>query len=221
VTGVVKACLVDVWQTILYGDFEARVRALTEYAGVDRDTWLGYWLSTAVERDRGDMSIADSFAQSLLACGVDPRPELIADLIRKDAEDMRELVRLYDDAVPFFTGLRSQGIGIALVSNCGDTTRPILEHLGVIPLADAVILSCEVRSAKPSPEIYLIALEALGVTPAEAVFIDDQPSFCAGAQSVGVRPIQIARPTLDGPDGSAPTAHFPVVRSLLGVPALL
>jgi HAD superfamily hydrolase (TIGR01509 family) len=221
VTGVVKACLVDVWQTILYGDFEARVRALTEYAGVDRDTWLAYWLSTAVERDRGNLSIADSFAQSLLACGVDPRPEHIADLIRKDAEDMRALVRLYDDAVPFFTGLRSQGIEIALVSNCGDTTRPILEHLGVIPLADAVILSCEVRSAKPSPEIYLIALEALGLTPAQAVFIDDQPSFCAGAESVGIRPIQIVRPTLDGPDGSVTTARFPVVRSLLEVPALL
>jgi HAD superfamily hydrolase (TIGR01509 family) len=221
VTGVVKACLVDVWQTILYGDFEARVRALTEYAGVDRDTWLAYWLSTAVERDRGSLSIADSFAQSLLACGVDPRPELVADLVRKDAQDMRELVRLYDDVVPFFTGLRAQGIAIALVSNCGDTTRPILEHLGVIPLADAVILSCEVRSAKPSPEIYLIALSKLGVTPAEAVFIDDQPSFCAGAEAVGVRAIAIARPNLDGPSGSVASSAFTVVLSLLEVPALL
>jgi len=221
VTGMVKACLVDVWQTILFGDFEARVRALTEYAGVDRDTWLEYWLSTAVERDRGKLSVTDSFAQSMLACGVDPRPELIADLMRKDAEDMRELVRLYDDTLPFFTRLRSQGIGIALVSNCSDTTRPVLDHLGVIPLADAVILSCEVRSAKPSPEIYLIALDELGVAPAEAVFIDDQPSFCAGAESVGVRAIQIARPNLDGLDGSVPTSPFPVVRSLLEVPALL
>jgi HAD superfamily hydrolase (TIGR01509 family) len=221
VTAVVKACLVDVWQTILFGDFEARVRALTEYAGVDRDTWLEYWLSTAVERDRGNLSIADSYAQSMLACGVDPRPELIADLIRKDAQDMRQLAHLYDDAVPFFTGLRSQGIGIALVSNCGDTTRPILEHLGVIALADVVILSCEVRSAKPSPEIYLIALSELGVAPGEAVFIDDQPSFCAGAESVGVRAIQITRPTLDGLDGSVSASPFSVVRSLLEVPPLL
>jgi putative hydrolase of the HAD superfamily len=218
---MVKACLVDVWQTIIFGDFEARVRSLTEYAGVDRDTWLEYWLSTAVERDRGKLSVADSYAQSLLACGVDPRPEFVADLMRKDAEDMRELVRLYDDTIPFFTSLRSRGILIALVSNCADTTRPVLDHLGVIPLADAVILSCEVRSAKPSPEIYIIAIEELGVAAADAVFIDDQPSFCAGAESVGVRAIQIARPSLDGLDGSVPSSPFPVVHSLLEVAPLL
>ncbi len=55
------------------------------------------------------------------------------------------------------------------------------------------MLSCEVGSAKPSPEIYVTALADLGVAAADAVFIDDQPTFCMGAEAVGVRPIQIAR----------------------------
>jgi len=101
---------------------------------------------------------------------------------------------------------------IALVSNCGDTTRSLLEDLGVIPLADSVILSCEVGSAKPSPEIYVTALEDLGVAAADAVMIDDQPSFCVGAEAVGVRAIQIVRRDLDG---QVPEPGFPVVRSLL------
>jgi HAD superfamily hydrolase (TIGR01509 family) len=214
--GGVKACLVDVWQTILSGDFQARVRILTDYAGVDADTWLAAWLGIAVERDRGTVSVADSFALTLRACGVEPRPELVADLMRMDIETMHTYIRLYDDTVPFFTRLRSQGILIALVSNCSETTRPLLEYLDVVRLADAVILSCEVRSAKPSPDIYLAALADLGVAAADAVFIDDQPSFCAGAEAVGVRAIQIARPDITPPTASDKV--FPVVSTLLDAP---
>lgn len=137
---------------------------------------------------------------------------MVSDLLRMDAELAREHVRLFDDTVPFLTELRSRGVLIALVSNCGDTTRRLLEELGVIPLADSVILSCEVGSAKPSPEIYFSALEDLGVAATDAVMIDDQPSFCVGAEAVGVRAIQIVRRDLDG---QLPRPGFPVVRSLL------
>ena len=44
--------------------------------------------------------------------------------------------------------------------------------------------------------------------------IDDQPSFCVGAEAVGVRAIQIVRRDLDG---QAPEPGFPVVHSLLDV----
>ena len=116
--------------------------------------------------------------------------------------------------------LRAQGVLIALVSNCADSTRGLLEHLGVIPLVDAVVLSCEIGSMKPSPEIYVTALADLGVAAADAVFIDDQPTFCLGAESVGVRPIRIARAGVDGVTAGAGW-DFPVVRSFADVPPLL
>jgi putative hydrolase of the HAD superfamily len=207
-----RACLVDVWDTILKPDFEDRLTALTAYAGVDAATFLAEWLITRTDRDRGKLSVASSFARTLQCCGIDPRPDLVSDLLRMDAELAREHVRLFDDTVPFLTELRSRGVLIALVSNCSDTTRPLLEELGVIRLADSVILSCEVGSVKPSPEIYLSALEDLGVAATDAVMIDDQPSFCVGAEAVGVRAIQIVRRDLDG---QVPEPAFPVVRSLL------
>jgi FMN phosphatase YigB (HAD superfamily) len=106
------------------------------------------------------------------------------------------------------------------VSNCADTTRGLLDHLGVIPLVDAVVLSCEVGSMKPSPEIYITALADLGVAAADAVFIDDQPTFCLGAEAVGVRPIRISRAGLNGAADSSGW-DFPVVRSFTEVPPLL
>jgi putative hydrolase of the HAD superfamily len=220
VTAIVRACLVDVYDTILKSVFIDRVTMLAGPLGVNVQDWLAEFEKTREDRDRGKMTTADAFARSLRGCGIEPTDDLVEDLMRRDADYTYAHTRLYDDTVPFLSWLRAQGLLIAFVSNCADTTRGLLEHLGVIPLVDAVVLSCEVGSAKPSPEIYVTALADLGVAAADAVFVDDQPRYCMGAEAVGVRPIQIAR---DGVDvaGAGAGWDFPVVTSLLDVKSLL
>jgi putative hydrolase of the HAD superfamily len=216
---MVRACLVDVYDTSLTAGFAARMRVLAEFAGADPGTWLRGWAETGEDRSRGKLSMADSIARALQACGIEPRPALVGELVRREAGLLRDDARRYDDTAVFFGELRSRGILSALVSNCSQSTRQMLEHLGMVALADSVILSCEVGWLKPSPEIYLSALTELAVAPADAVMIDDQASFCAGAEALGIRAIQIARP---GPGKPAPPdSGFPVVTSLLDVPALL
>jgi len=215
---VVSACLVDVYDTILSSDFVPRMRALTALAGVDTDVWLKEWAKTGDDRGRGKLSMADSFALTLQACGKDPRPELVSDLVAADARLLREDSRLFGDTVPFLGKLRSQGIGIALVSNCSASTRPMLEHLDVLPLVDAAVLSFEVGSLKPCREIYLSALDDLGVAAADAVMLDDQAKFCVGAEAVGIRAIQIVRANHHG---EIADSGFPVALSLLDTLPLL
>jgi putative hydrolase of the HAD superfamily len=220
VTTVVRGCLVDVYDTILKSVFTERVMALAEPLGIDVEDWLAEFVKTRDDRDRGRLSTAAAFDLALRGCGIEPTDGLVGDLMRRDAEFSYAHTRLYEDTVPFLSWLRDQGTLVALVSNCADTTRGLLEHLGVIPLVDAVVLSCEVGSMKPYPEIYVTALSDLGVAASDAVFIDDQPTFCLGAESVGVRPIQIARDGRGGaPDGAG--WDFPVVRSFADVPPLL
>jgi putative hydrolase of the HAD superfamily len=220
VTAAVRGALVDVYDTILKSVFTERVIALAEPLGINVEDWLAEFTKTRDDRDRGRLSTADAFDRALRSCGIVPDDGLVEDLMRRDTEFSYAHTRLYDDTVPFLSWLREQGTLIALVSNCADTTRGLLEHLGVIPLVDAVVLSCEVGSMKPSPEIYVTALADLGVAAADAVFIDDQPTFCLGAESVGVRPIRIARSGLNGAvDGAG--WDFPVVRSFVDVPQLL
>ena len=79
------------------------------------------------------------------------------------------------------------------------------------------MLSCEVRSAKPAPEIFRYALGRLGVGPEAAVFVDDQARFCAGSVAVGIRAAQIVRGELDG---QLPAEGVTLVRSLAEVEAL-
>jgi FMN phosphatase YigB (HAD superfamily) len=223
VTAATRGCLVDVYDTILRSMFVERVTALAQSLGVSVEDWLAELEKTRLDRDRGKMTTAAAYDQALRGLGIEPAAGLVDDLVKRDAKYNRAHTRLFDDTLPFFEWLRSQGILVALVSNCADTTRGLLEYLGVIPLVDAVVLSCEVGSAKPSPEIYVTALADLGVAAADAVFIDDQPTFCMGAEAVGVRPIQITRDGVNGVSGAAVGGgwDFPVVRSLLDAKSLL
>src|SRR5689334_9522047 len=51
---------------------------------------------------------------------------------------------------------------------------------------DEVIISAEVQSSKPHPDIFQLAANRLGIQPQEAIFIDDEPRFISGAQAVGM-----------------------------------
>ena len=75
------------------------------------------------DRDRGKLTIAASFARTLSGLGIEPEPDLVADLSRRDVELSPAFTRLCADTVPFLEWLRSNGVLTALVSNCDDTTR--------------------------------------------------------------------------------------------------
>jgi putative hydrolase of the HAD superfamily len=215
---VVRACLIDVYDTILESNFVSRMESLIAPLGIPIGDWLAEWDKMREDRDRGKVTIATSFARTLSALGIEPEPGLVADLSRRDLEFSRAYTQLCADTVPFLEWLRSNGVLTALVSNCADSTRPQLERLGILPLVDAAVLSCEVGSMKPYPEMYVTALDELGVAAVDAVFIDDQPTFCVGAEAVGIRPIQIARAEANG---YVSQWNFPVVHSLFDVQSLL
>jgi HAD superfamily hydrolase (TIGR01509 family) len=210
-SGRVKACLLDVYDTILASHFAERQAVIARLASIPVESFRAEWFTLARERDAGQLSMTTAFARTLAACGRDPDPGLIDRLVQADAELIVMHTKVCADTVPFLDAVRREGILVALVSNCADNTRPMLAAKGLLDLADAAILSCEAGVAKPDPEIYLIALQELGVLSADAVMLDDQPRFCAGAEAVGVRAIQVVRP---GIAGQPADPRFPSVPSL-------
>jgi len=200
-----------VYGTLLADNAEAGGPELAELAGADPRAWRAEYARLLLDRCTGRLSSAEAAERVMRACGIDPAAELISAVVSAHRELMTGGCPPYDDAVPFLEQLRQRGIKIALVSNCADNTRSFLAEMNLLPLADAVILSCEAGFAKPSPQIYLRALSALGVTAAGAVMIDDNPSCCAGAEAVGMKAIQVTR---GGPDIRPAESAFPVVRSL-------
>ena len=69
---MVRACLVDVYDTILKSFFIDRVTTLVEPLGVNVEDWLAEFEKTREDRDRGKITTADSFARALRGCGIEP-----------------------------------------------------------------------------------------------------------------------------------------------------
>ena len=206
----IRACLVDVYDTILDSNLLDRSALIADLAGIPRAEWTRAWLGLSRERDTGALTMAGAFSHALVACGRAPDPVLAEKLVGADAELLLARTSVYEDTAPFFEAARGQGIAVVLVSNCGYSTRSMLAAKGLLDLVDAAVLSCEVGTAKPDPEIYQIALRSLGVLAADAVFLDDQPGYCAGAAAVGIRPIQVVRPGADAGAGKADPRYTPV-----------
>jgi putative hydrolase of the HAD superfamily len=123
-------------------------------------------------------------------------------------------------AVEVLSEVKSLGLPIGLVSNAGATPgfvlRRIMDGHGLLGHFDHTTFSDEVELAKPSPGIFEDALDALGVEPAEAAFLGDQPILdVLGPRNAGIWSIQIGSRTEDGIEPHARIATLPEL-----VPAL-
>ena len=89
--------------------------------------------------------------------------------------------------------LRAAGLKLAICSNAPfppELMRRQVEALGIAALMDAVVFSSEIGRRKPAPELYLAALERLGVAPAAALFVGDRPrEDYQGPRRLGMRAV--------------------------------
>ncbi len=211
------ACLLDVYNTLLSYNFVPHRAEMPLLAGVTPEVWGHVYSQFGPALGLGQMTKAEAFERLLTTSGATPRPELIRALVDRDRDLLLAGARLYDDALPFLRELRSRGVRTVIVSNCSENTRALLQKRGVAGLADDLVLSCEVGVEKPAPEIYRLALDLAGVTAQQAVFVDDQPAFCAGAAALGIIAVQIVR---GEHNGKVPAPGTAVVRSLAEVQAM-
>lgn len=84
-------------------------------------------------------------------------------------------------------GLRQRGIRCAVLSNSWGTDPYDPYAAWQLERAwDVVIYSHEVRLRKPSPSIYALAAERLGVAPADCVYVDDTADHLPAAERLGM-----------------------------------
>jgi HAD superfamily hydrolase (TIGR01509 family) len=189
----VEACLLDAYETILHTDFAPYADELPRLAGVPAAQFYAAYRRVAPLVTTGQHTRRQAFAETLKLCGIVPQPEVTRQLAARARELLLAVGKLYDDVLPFLRFAREQGIKVAIVSNCDENTRALLAELQVTSLVNALALSCEVHAAKPNEKIYKVALHKLGVQPADALFVDDNAEFCAGAVKLGCRAVRIAR----------------------------
>jgi HAD superfamily hydrolase (TIGR01509 family) len=101
------------------------------------------------------------------------------------ADTFYSSVRVNEALADFLRSLRPR-YRTAILSNAPDGMRAQIQRFHLDQVVEEVIISAEVQLSKPNPDIFQLAASRLGVQPQEAIFIDDEPTFIAGAQSVGM-----------------------------------
>jgi putative hydrolase of the HAD superfamily len=120
---------------------------------------------------------------------------------------------LYEDVLPVLAALRESRLRIGLVSNTSRDLTAFVKHFELD--VDAWISSGVHGKVKPSPTIFVAALELLEVEPRAAVMVGDSPlDDVEGARALGMRAYLIDR------DGRFPE-RTDALPTLLALPALL
>ncbi len=115
---------------------------------------------------------------------------LYGDLVRSGAIPLREGV------VELMQQCRERGVrmGIATTTSRSNVEALLSVHLGARwqDGFSAVVCGEDVRSKKPDPEVFNLALRAMGIGPLEAVAIEDSPGGVAAARAADI-PVVVTR----------------------------
>ena len=89
--------------------------------------------------------------------------------------------------------LNKEKVRFALGS-ASKNARLILKNLDLLDLFDAIVDGNDVSTAKPDPEVFLIASEKLGADPAECIVVEDALAGIQAARAAGMTSVAIGDP---------------------------
>jgi len=180
---VIRAVLFDLGGVILRTEHEAPRQHLAGRLGVEYDELdrLVFQSETSRKASLGEISEEDHWRAVTKRFKWSGGPlEFRDEFFAGDALDR--------GLIAFLQSLRGS-VKTGLVSNAWSGLRQyILDHK-FEDAFDVMVISAEVGVVKPNPKIYQMTLDQLGVSPNEAVFVDDFIENVKGAQAVGMSAI--------------------------------
>ncbi|MEY9860491.1 putative hydrolase of the HAD superfamily [Catenulispora sp. GAS73] len=191
-------------------DFEATVKAHVPHV-TDEE------LAEAVRE--GDRFMAaststpdhDDYHRAMLThVGLQASPELLAALVRDVPPET--LLETFPEVIETLTELRERGVPMAVVSDAWPNLPDLHAAIGLGGFFDAYAISKVLGCTKPDPRMYHHASEALGLAPADCLFVDDDPELVAAAIALGYQGRAMIRP--DDSRTTPEDVHVPVISSL-------
>lgn len=102
------------------------------------------------------------------------------------------LVPVKEGTVELLSYLKNNGFLIALASSTSEgTVRRELGIAGLIDYFDVIVGGDKVTYSKPDPEIFLMAMDQLGVLPCESVIIEDSYNGVRAGKASGAYTIMV------------------------------
>jgi HAD superfamily hydrolase (TIGR01509 family) len=173
--------LFDIGKVLLDFDFETSLKSFLPPDHPDPASALSVLLAKKDEFEAGRISVPDYTAWALATLGSDAAHDRFHHAWRHiftPNEPMWEIVRR----------LHAAGHRLILFSNTNAIHCPwIFETYPEFSLFHGAILSYEVDSIKPHPEIYRHAIDKYSLDPENTLYIDDLPANIATGNQFGLR----------------------------------
>jgi putative hydrolase of the HAD superfamily len=161
-------------------------------SGFSREAFFDAYLAERTEYDRGKIIGSEYWRRVARPLGAVVRE---ADFERLVHTDLESWFNMRGPMLEFLGGVRTRVGRLVLLSNIHvDGARYLRQSEGRAWTSsfDFLILSCEHGLLKPEIEIYELALDAAGVLPGEALFVDDNPDNVEGARRAGMSSFRFA-----------------------------
>jgi 2-haloacid dehalogenase len=141
-------------------------------------------------------------------------------VLRERLMSLYERLGAYPDARPALERLRAKGVKLAILSNGAPRMlAAAAESAGIASLLDAVISVEDVGMYKPSPAVYRLAPDRLGLWPSEIAFVSSNGWDACGAKVSGMRVAWCNR--AGQPRERIPEAPDAEIRTLAELPELI
>ncbi|WP_224485184.1 beta-phosphoglucomutase [Robertkochia aurantiaca] len=157
---------------------------------------LGYELTEEKNEELKGVSRIDSLKKILSWAGTTIEDEQFRKMTAEKNEDYLSYVdkMTTDDILPgvydLIADLKAKGYPIALGSASKNAPR-ILKKTGMYEMFDAIVDGNSVSKAKPDPEVFLVAAEAIQVAPENCVVFEDSSAGVTAAKRAGMIAIGI------------------------------
>ncbi len=161
-------------------------QALRDVAGIDM---------TQEEHDRDYNGLSTRAKLAKLGLPDDIQTRIFLEKQHNTEWMLVEHVQESASLVETFETLRAKGYVLGCVSNCIQQTLVwVLERLGIHGMFDAVISSEFVKDPKPAPDVYLFAMDTLGVSPDETIIFEDSYVGLQAAVASGAKVHRVSSP---------------------------
>ena len=129
-------------------------------------------------------------------------------------------VPLKPHTLELLESMKNAGMKIAIASSSTrEEVTTQMEMLGALKFFDTCVCGDQVTKSKPDPEIFLLACEALGVKPEEAVGLEDSFNGVRACKASGLYTIMV--PDIIRPDDEMKGLADVILPSLKDVQAFL
>jgi putative hydrolase of the HAD superfamily len=181
----VQAVIFDFGGVLCFHPSEDRFNRIANLFGIPTPDLLRLFWAHRIDYDAGLVDSRAYWTQIAQAVGKEMDDTLLGTLVQYEIE----LWNNYDQRILRWAAhLRSSGVRTAILSNL---PRPLGEALratpGFLDPFDHVTFSYELKIVKPEAGIYHDAVCGVGVSPSQALFLDDKPENVEGARAVGLQ----------------------------------